>query len=67
MTLAKAATGVVTSGGGVYNIGFNDGDETQFDAQNLKDLQECWDGFCKDEKIPQNCVDYVERVSQWKL
>ncbi len=63
MTLAKAATGVVTSGGGVYNIGFNDGDETQFDAQNLKDLQECWEGFCKDEKIQQNCVDYVERVS----
>lgn len=29
MTLAKAATGVVTSGGGVYNIGFNDGDETR--------------------------------------
>lgn len=52
MTLDKAAVGVVTSGGGVYNIGFNDGDETQFDAQNLKDLQECWKGFCKDEKIP---------------
>ena len=59
MTLDKAAVGVVTSGGGVYNIGFNDGDETQFDAQNLKDLQECWKGFCKDEKIPQNCVEDV--------
>lgn len=41
MTLDKTAAGVVTPGGGVYNIGFNDGDETQFDAQNLKELQEC--------------------------
>lgn len=63
MTLVKAAVGVVTSSGGTYNIGFNDGDETQFNARNLKDLQECWKGFCRDEKIPQNCVDYVERVN----
>ena len=32
MTLAKASVGVVWAGGGTYNIGFNDGDETQFDA-----------------------------------
>lgn len=63
MTLDKAAVGVVTSGGGVYNIGFNDGDETQFDAQNFKELEECWSEFCKDEKISPGCVDYVERVS----
>lgn len=63
MTLTKAAVGVVTAGGSVYNIGFNDGDETQLDAQNLNDLQECWKEFCKEEKIPQNSVDYVERVS----
>ena len=62
MTLDKAAVGVVTSGGGVYNIGFNDGDETQFDVQNLNDLQEGWKEFCKDEKISQNCVNYVKRV-----
>lgn len=63
MTLEKAAVGVVTSGLGTYNIGFNDGDETQFEAENLKELQDCWNGFCKDEKIHQNCVDYVERVN----
>ena len=63
MILVKAAVGVVTSGGGTYNIGFNDGDETQFSAQNLKELLECWKGFCKDEKISQNCVDYVEKVN----
>ena len=54
---------IVKSGGGTYNIGFNGGDETQFDAQNLKELQECWSEFCKDEKISPGCVDYVERVS----
>lgn len=59
MTLREASKGVVKSGGGTYNIGFNGGDETQFDAQNLKELQE----FCKDEKICPGCVDYVERVS----
>lgn len=41
MTLGKAAVGVVYAGGGTYNIGFNDGDETQFDACNLQELLEC--------------------------
>ena len=63
MTLREASKGVVKSGGGTYNIGFNGGDETQFDAQNLKELQECWSEFCKDEKISPGGVDYVERVS----
>ena len=54
---------MVKSGGGTYNIGFNGGDETQFDAQNFKELKECWSEFCKDEKISPGCVDYVERVS----
>lgn len=39
MTLREASKGVVKSGEGTYNIGFNGGDETQFDAQNLKELQ----------------------------
>ena len=59
MTLREASKEVVKSGGGTYNIGFNGGDETQFDAQNFKELKE----FCKDEKISPGCVDYVERVS----
>jgi hypothetical protein len=62
MTLGKAAKGVVTSGGGVYNIGFNDGDETQFDAQNLPELLELWIGFCQENGFRTNSVDYVERV-----
>lgn len=39
MTIREASKGVVTSGRETYNIGFNDGDETQFDVQNLEELQ----------------------------
>ena len=63
MTLEEASKGVVTSGGGTYNIGFNGGDETQFDVQNHEELQECWSEFCKEEQVDPGCVDYVERVS----
>ena len=63
MTLEEASKGVVTSGGGTYNIGFNGGDETQFDVQNLEELQECWSEFCNEEQGDPGCVDYVERVS----
>lgn len=38
MTIREASKGVVTSGRETYNIGFNDGDETQFDVQNLEEL-----------------------------
>ena len=51
MTIREASKGVVTSGRGTYNIGFNDGDETQFDVQNLEELQECWSEFCKEWKF----------------
>ena len=61
-SLREAAEGVVTTGGGVYNIGFNDGDETQFDAYNLKELEELWRDFCKENGFKENSVDYVERV-----
>ena len=63
MTLEEASKGVVTSGGGTYNIGFNGGDETQFDVQNLEELQECWSEFWKEDQVDPGCVDYVERVS----
>ena len=63
MTIEAASKGVVASGRGTYNIVFNDGDETQFDVQNLEELQECWPEFCKEEKVDPGCVDYVERVS----
>lgn len=62
MTLAKAAAGVVRTGGGIYNIGFNDGDETQFDVYNLSELLEYWIEFCAENGVQTNSVDYVERV-----
>lgn len=62
MTLGKAAVGVVHAGVGTYNIGFNDGDETQFDAYNLQELLECWIEFCAENGFQTNSVDYVERV-----
>lgn len=62
MTLGKAAAGVVRTGGGTYNIGFNSGDETQFSAYDLHDLLECWIDFCADNGFLTNSVDYVERV-----
>ena len=62
MTLAKAAVGVVRAGGGTYNIGFNDGDETQFDAHDLPELLECWIDFCAENGFRTDSVDYVERV-----
>lgn len=62
MTLGTAAAGVVTPGGGTYNIGFNDGDETQFDAYDLADLLDLWIEFCEENLFQTNSVDYVERV-----
>ncbi len=59
MTLAKAALGVVQAGGGTYNIRFNDGDETQFDAH---DLPECWIDFYAENGFQTDSVDYEERV-----
>lgn len=61
MRIRQAAKGVVTAGGGIYNIGFNGGDETQFDAYNLKELEELWNGFCEENDFKKNSVDYVER------
>lgn len=61
-TLRNAAKGVVTAGGGVYNIGFNDGDETQFDAYDVNELETLWRDFCKENGFKATSVDYVERV-----
>lgn len=63
MTLRKAAKGVFlkqSSGVVSYNIGFNGGDETQFDVKNLSELEKCWEDFCKDEGCALNSVDYVK-------
>ena len=62
MTLRKAAIGVVRAGGGIYNIGFNGNDETQFYAYDISDLLECWITFCAENGFLTNNVDYVERI-----
>lgn len=35
----RAAAGVVTRGKGVYDIGLNHGDKTEFEANNLADFE----------------------------
>lgn len=62
MNIRNAGKGIVTAGGGVYNIGFNDDDETQFTAYDIKELEELWNDFCKENGFRKNSVDYVERV-----
>lgn len=65
MTLRKAAKGVLRNRSRAvasYNIGFNVGDETQFDVRNMSELEECWKDFCKEEGCDPDSVDYVERA-----
>lgn len=62
-SLRKASIGIVHTGGGTYNIGFNGDDETQFDAYNFKELEELWKMFCNENDFKTNSVDYVERVN----
>lgn len=62
MTLGTAAAGVVTTGGGTYNIGFNGVDETQFDAYDLAELLDLWIDFCAENGFDTSSVDYVEKV-----
>lgn len=59
MTLEEAAEDLQLEPGD-YNIGFSGDDETQFSAESLEDLMECWEAFCADEGISEDCVDYVE-------
>lgn len=62
MTLGTAAAGVVITGGGTYNIGFNGNDATQFEAYDMADLLDLWIDFCAENEIDTASVDYVERV-----
>lgn len=61
MTLGKAAANMAFEAG-TYNIGFSNGDETQFCADSLSDLLECWIAFCAENGFETNSVDYVERA-----
>lgn len=64
-SLRKAAKGVVVGDTGMqtYNIGFNDGDETQLEARNLTELDALWHSLCGEFGAKPCSVDYVERVS----
>ena len=62
MTIREAGKGVVSAGGGVYYIGFNGDDETQFTAFNMAELEQLWREFCKENSFAKNSVDYVERA-----
>jgi len=54
-----------TQGDGTYNIGFNNGDETQFNAYNLQELLKCRIRFCAENDFRADSVDYVERAQVW--
>lgn len=64
MKLEDVIKGIRFVKGGSYNVGFNNGDETQFDVDTFEDLQECWIDFCSDNDIPTDCVDYVDYAGQ---
>ena len=64
MTLGTAAAGVVTTGGGTYNIGFNGDDEAQFDVYDLAELLDLWVDFCAENNFDTSSVDYVEKVME---
>ena len=49
-------------GPGTYNIGFNENDETQFYADNANDLRGLWEGFCNENDLDPECIDYCEFV-----
>lgn len=61
MTLGQSVKSEISPG--TYNIGFNDGDETQFDVENREELLECWIEFCSENCFQTNSIDYVERVA----
>lgn len=67
-TLREKAKGIVITGYGKYgihsyNIGFNNGDETQIDAHNINELCEVWNELHKEFGVDSNSVDYVERIN----
>lgn len=64
MTLREAAEHMDIEKG-IYNIGFNGCDETQYDAEGLTDLEDLWKGFCREEGCALESVDYVEYAGGW--
>ena len=67
MTVSKAAKGIFSRFHRTYNIGFinSDGleDETQFDdVKNIKELEELFSSFCKENGFRKDTVMYIERA-----
>lgn len=67
MTISKSAKGIFTQYHRTYNIGFinSDGseDETQFDdVKSIKELEELFSGFCKENGFRKDTVRYIERA-----
>lgn len=67
MTVSKAAKGIFTRFHRTYSIGFinSDGseDETQFDdVRSIKELEELFSAFCKENGFRENSVTYFERA-----
>lgn len=58
--LRKAAAGVVRSIGGMYRIGFNEGDETEFFALDVDELEELWQIFCEENDVDKDSIDYIK-------
>ena len=67
MTVRKAAKGIFTRFHRTYNIWFinSDGseDETQFDdVKSIKELEELFSDFCKENGFRKDTVRYIERA-----
>lgn len=45
---------------GICDIGFADGDETEFEAANADELTQLWIDFCKENDFEVVDIDYVE-------
>lgn len=65
MTIREVGNGIVITGGGTYRIGFintdDQEDETEFDAYNIKELEELYTDFCRENGFKHNTVTYLER------
>lgn len=45
-----------------YRIGFNDGDETELNANSMSELEELWLSLCPEFGCEPDSVDYVYEV-----
>lgn len=45
-----------------FIVGFNENDETEFEATSLKELDTLWKDFCKENDLEPFCIDYYEPI-----